>query len=292
MWFILKVIIFLSFFLTAISYTIFAYERLNARYKLDPRKLFFSFLKEFLAYIYLFLSWIFGFFPYENYIPRKLGGVKIPTFIIPGYFLNRASVFFLFYMLRNRGFENIYVINPGSFTGSIDDIASNCARIIKEILESLAIESKEVFLIGHSLGGLVAKYIAENKEVFGLDVQGCVTICSPHHGTKIAVFGIGKNASEMVPGSEFVEKYREVKIPSLYFCVGAEYDQLTIPYESSFIDGASRFELESAGHFSPLFSQSVADAIFEFLKMREKNILYEESFSSDYSEPLASQPNL
>ncbi|MFZ8803026.1 MAG: hypothetical protein ACO2PO_08590, partial [Candidatus Calescibacterium sp.] len=112
MWFILKVVIFLSFFLTAISYTIFAYERLNARYKLDPRKLFFSFLKEFLAYIYLFLSWIFGFFPYENYIPRKLGGVKIPTFIIPGYFLNRASVFFLFYMLRNRGFENIYVINP------------------------------------------------------------------------------------------------------------------------------------------------------------------------------------
>jgi Predicted acetyltransferases and hydrolases with the alpha/beta hydrolase fold len=192
MWFILKVVIFLSFFLTAISYTIFAYERLNARYKLDLRKLFFSFLKEFLAYIYLFLSWIFGFFPYENYIPRKLGGVKIPTFIIPGYFLNRASVFFLFYMLRNRGFENIYVINPGSFTGSIDDIASNCARIIKEILESLAIESKEVFLIGHSLGGLVAKYIAENKEVFGLDVQGCVTICSPHHGTKIAVFGIGK----------------------------------------------------------------------------------------------------
>jgi pimeloyl-ACP methyl ester carboxylesterase len=292
MWFILKIILIISFILTAVSYTILLYERLNSRYRIDPRKLLFSFLKELLAYIYLFFSWIFGFFPYENYIPRRLGGVKIPTFIIPGYFLNRASVFFLFYMLRNRGFENIYVINPSPFTGSIDDIASNCVRVIKEILESLAIESKDVFLVGHSLGGLVAKYIAENKETFGINVQGCVTICSGHYGTKIAVFGIGKNASEMIPNSEFVKKYQEVKEPSLYLCIGAEYDQLTIPYESSFIDGASRFELESAGHFSPLFSQSVADAIFEFLKMREKNILYEESFSSDYSESLTSQPNL
>ena len=50
-------------------------------------------------------------------------------------------------MLRNRGFENIYVINPSPFTGSIDDIASNCVRVIKEILESLAIESKDVFLV-------------------------------------------------------------------------------------------------------------------------------------------------
>jgi len=292
MWFILKVVIFFSFVLTAISYTIFAYERLNTHYRVEPRKLFFSFLKEFLAYIYLFLSWIFGFFSYENYIPRKRGGVKIPTFIIPGYFLNRASVFFLFYMLRNRGFENIYVINPHPFMGSIDNIASNCARVIKQILENLAIENKEVFLVGHSLGGLVAKYIAENKEDFGLDVQGCVTICSPNSGTKIAVFGIGKNTSEIKTSSEFVKKYQQVKNPSLYFCIGAEYDQLTIPYESSFIDGAAKFELESAGHFSPLFSQAVADAIFEFLKMREKNILYEESFSSDFPESLTSQPNL
>jgi len=100
MWFILKVVIFFSFVLTAISYTIFAYERLNTHYRVEPRKLFFSFLKEFLAYIYLFLSWIFGFFSYENYIPRKRGGVKIPTFIIPGYFLNRASVFFLFLYVK------------------------------------------------------------------------------------------------------------------------------------------------------------------------------------------------
>lgn len=273
---LIKIIFYLSFLFTLFPYIIFAYENIGYGKKLNPKELLISFTKEFLSYIYLFSTWIFGFFKIENYIPRRTG-IKTPVFIIPGYFLNRSSVFFLFYFLRNRGFENIFIIVPTPFTDSVENLSYKSAKMIDEKLENILADSKEIFIIGHSLGGIIAKYITENQDKFDFEVKKCVTICSPHSGTRLAHFGIGKSAKDITPQSNIIHSLKYVKEPSKYLCISAKYDQLTIPYESSFIDGAEKKEYLAFGHFSLLFSSDLADTIHEFFQRTEK-VSYQETY--------------
>lgn len=58
---------------------------------------------------------------------------------------------------------------------------------------------KPVYLVGHSRGGLVArKFLLEEYES---EVQGIITICSPHSGTRMAKF-----ARYLKPTGAFLEK--------------------------------------------------------------------------------------
>ncbi len=262
---LIKIIFYLSFFFTLLPYIIFVYENIGYGKKINLKELLISFIKEFFSYVYLFSTWIFGFFKIENYIPRKTG-IKTPVFIIPGYFLNRSSVFFLFYFLRNKGFENIFIIVPTPFPDSVENLSYKSAKMIEEKLENIFADSKDIIIIGHSLGGIIAKYITENQDKFDFEVKKCVTICSPHSGTRLAYFGIGKSSKDITPESKIIHGLKYVKDPSKYLCVCAKYDQLTIPYESSFFDGAEKKEYNAFGHFSLLFSSDLADTIYEFLQ--------------------------
>jgi pimeloyl-ACP methyl ester carboxylesterase len=276
--FIVKTVIVLSFILVFLSYFIFVYEKLSGKQGIQIKDVIITFFKEWLSYIYIFFFWIFGFLPIESYIPRRRGGVKTPTFIIPGWLHTKSVIFPLFIMMRNRGFENLFPLNAQPFTGSIEEISNFCVSKIKRTLELLADEKGEIFLIGHSLGGLVAKYITENEDEFGLKVKKCITICSPHKGTKLAYFGFGKSAKQMIPDSDFVKEYGEIrneKRKSVYLCIGTEKDQLNIPPDTSYIDGVERITYRRHGHFSLLFSPSVADDIFSILSRIEKGEISE-----------------
>ncbi len=232
--------------------------------KFEKRGFFIAYIKEFLSYVYLISTWVLGFFSLESYVPRKKG-IKAPVFIIPGYFLTKSALYPLFYMLRNRGFENIFLLDASPFTGSIEDISLNCIEKIRSVFEDLGgvADGAGIVLVGHSLGGLVAKYITERGD---FKVLKCITVCTPHMGTRMAFFGFGKSALDMRPWSNFVESLKQVKNPSVYLCISSLYDQLTLPYQSSFIDGTEKIEYDYMGHFSPIFSGRLADDILNIVK--------------------------
>ncbi len=267
---IIKLLITLSLIFVFLPYFLFVYEKFSEGEKIDVKDVLIAGAKEFLSYMYIFASWVFGFIPIENYISRRKGAITTPTFIIPGWLHTKAVIFPLFLMLRGRGVENIFSFSAQPFTGSVEEIAEMCVSKIKKILDILADEKKEIFLIGHSLGGLVAKYITENQDNFGLKVKKCITICTPHKGTKLAYFAFGKSAKQMLPNSEFIRKYSDVSDKNTYFCMVAEEDQLNIPFDTSYISGVEKIVYRRSGHFSPLFSPSVADDIFTVLLRTEK----------------------
>ena len=267
---IIKLLITLSILFVFLPYFLFVYEKFSSGERIRIKDILIAGIKEFFSYMYIFAFWILGFIPFENYVSRRKGAITTPTFIIPGWLHTKAVIFPLFLMLRGRGIENIFPFSAQPFTGSIEEIAELCVSRIKRILDILADEKKEIFLVGHSLGGLVAKYITENQDNFGLKVKKCITICTPHKGTKLAYFAFGKSAKQMVPNSEFIQKYSDVSDKNSYFCMVAEEDQLNIPFDTSYIPGVEKIEYRRSGHFSPLFSPSVADDIFTVLLRSEK----------------------
>jgi len=70
-------------------------------------------------------------------------------------------------------------------------------------------EGAEIVVVGHSMGGMVARYFIE-KLGYEEQVDKLITFGSPHHGTLVAVpFGIpvfgSKGARDLSPGSQFIK---------------------------------------------------------------------------------------
>ena len=95
-----------------------------------------------------------------------------------------------------------------------DDIPAIAAQLVAHVDEVLArTGATEVDLVGHSMGGLVARYAVE---VLGLDdrVANVVTIASPHGGSPFAHLagmvpghrGLTRAAAQMRPGSRFLRE--------------------------------------------------------------------------------------
>src|SRR3989442_7032 len=62
-----------------------------------------------------------------------------------------------------------------------------------------------VHLVGHSLGGLVARwYVQESGGAKSVD--HCITLGTPHRGTLAAYAGIGEAAVQMRPGSAVLKQ--------------------------------------------------------------------------------------
>ena len=127
---------------------------------------------------------------------------------------------------------------------------------------------KEIYLIGHSMGGLVSRYYSSSPRGKGR-VRGIITIASPFKGTRIAVLGIGKNAKEMIPGSEFLNELNKKPMPEIY-ALWSTLDNLVVPPEYAFMEGMPNDFLPLKGHIALLFSNAVYSRILSHLK--EKNL--------------------
>ncbi len=99
-------------------------------------------------------------------------------------------------------------------------------RVLKHVNEAFPSDSddwtREVDVIGFSMGGIVARYSAASQEAMHPDAEGedvdtqrlrianLYTICTPHRGALVAsIIAPGPLAWDMRPGSEFMQKLDE-----------------------------------------------------------------------------------
>jgi triacylglycerol lipase len=103
-----------------------------------------------------------------------------PIILIHGVIDNRSIFTLLRRSLRGRGFGRMYALNYSPFTDDIADVAERLGTLIDDVCEQTGYE--RVHIIGHSMGGLVARYYVQR---LGGD-RHVHTVCSlgtPHCGT-------------------------------------------------------------------------------------------------------------
>jgi len=92
------------------------------------------------------------------------------------------------------------------------------------------VSGKNITLIGHSMGGLVAAYLAENYD--DIKVDKVITIATPWQGAYMLKYLYGmlsfntERHKQMVPGSEFLNELKTKAIHNgkEYITVGCSYD--------------------------------------------------------------------
>lgn len=196
---------------------------------------------------------------------KKCPGNSRPILLIHGY-VNHPNVWWLQKRwLKSFGLGPVYTINLGHPFKSILSYAEKVKAKAEEIAKDTGRE--DLILIGHSMGGLVGAWYA-TKLAKENTVTDLITIASPLEGTPMARIGIGANAREMSPNSEFINNLQEaIKQNQLirFHHIATCRDQLVLPGTSALIVGHNHFLFDDLGHASLLYSKKTAEKIHEWV---------------------------
>lgn len=214
------------------------------------------FLRELAAFCLLFSVVM----PFERFCMAadRLGGAgdgRLPLLLVHGYQCNRGFWLWLRGRLVRAGWQ-VGTISLAPVFNDIDGYVEQLARRIDAVCAAAG--TQRLILVGHSMGGLVARaYLRRHGNG---KVAKLVTLGSPHHGSRLAVLGLGENGRQMVPGSRWLRELNApgaVPLPetvSIYSC----QDNYVMPQDSPVLEGARAVPLAGIGHLEMAFSPQIA----------------------------------
>jgi triacylglycerol lipase len=183
----------------------------------------------------------------------RRGSGRTTVVLVHGYCCNRGFWWWLRSRLRAHGLE-IATLNTEPPFSSLDELTER----LRTRLDALSAEaaSEEVVLVGHSMGGLVAS--AYLRRYGPEPVTKLITLGTPHHGSRLARLGPGRNAREMEPSSDWLRQWVEAEpLPVPIISARSRYDNYVIPQNSSILTGARNIVLPAVGHLAMAFSSDV-----------------------------------
>lgn len=189
---------------------------------------------------------------------------RLPVVLVHGYFVNRGCWRPLLRRLEEAGIAPVFVPDCRSHLATIEAFEEDLNAAIERVGGPAG---RKVAIVAHSMGGLAARlYLARRG---GARVAKLVTIGSPHHGTRLAPWGLGPNARQMIPGSRFLadleaREARQPRPPTL--SIYSLHDDMVMPQDSSRLDWARNVGLPGHGHISLFGAPEVARLVAEELR--------------------------
>jgi pimeloyl-ACP methyl ester carboxylesterase len=176
-----------------------------------------------------------------------------PIILIHGVIDNRSIFTLLRRSLRGRGFGRTYALNYSPFTDDIAVVAKRLGSLIDDVCEQTGYE--RVHIIGHSMGGLVARYYVQK---LGGDrhVHTVCTLGTPHCGTWPAQYVPWPVIRQMRPTGDIIEALREPApgCRTRFIAIWSDLDQLVIPKRNARIEHddlrARNVFIRGVGHMS------------------------------------------
>ncbi|MBC7374717.1 MAG: alpha/beta fold hydrolase [Frankiales bacterium] len=191
-----------------------------------------------------------------------------PILLVHGLVDNRSTFTLLRRALRRRGFGQVLTLNYSPFTQDVRLAAQRLAELVEQTCEQTGYE--RVHVVGHSLGGVVARYYVQRM---GGDarVHTLCTLGSPHSGTYAAHLLPTRLASQLRPGSSLLA---ELAGPApgcrtRFVSFWSDLDQLVVPQRRARIEHpdlmARNVLLRGTGHMSLTFDRTVVHEISQLL---------------------------
>jgi hypothetical protein len=184
-----------------------------------------------------------------------------PILLVHGMVDNRSIFTVLRRGLRRRGFRRVLAINYSPLTSDVRLAATNLATRVEQICAETGFE--RIHLIGHSMGGLVARYYVQRLDG-DARVHTLVTLGTPHGGTKAARLIPHRLARQLRPDSELVAELCEPApdCATRFLAVWSDLDQMMVPKRAARIDhpdlDARNVLVRGVGHMSlPIHRRTV-----------------------------------
>jgi triacylglycerol esterase/lipase EstA (alpha/beta hydrolase family) len=201
-----------------------------------------------------------GFWP----LPGATNRGPRPIVMLHGYAMNRANFVVLARRLAAAGLGPIYGFEYWTL-GRTSRAARQLAEFVAQVCKSTG--ASEVDLIGHSMGGVVARYYVAFAG--GDDaVAHLVTLGSPHLGSELSAYGIGHARRELVAGSQLLDRLAAAPAPARtkVTAIWSRADALVPGSTQRPLPGAETVMFDTVGHLGLLASTAVVSEIVARLK--------------------------
>lgn len=195
----------------------------------------------------------------------------MPVVLVHGFADNRSAFTVLRRVLRRQGFSVVYSLNHGlmtALTGDVRSAARALGREVERICE--ATNATQVQVVGHSLGGLVARYYVQR---LGGDtrVHTLVTLGTPHQGTMAAYLLPTPVLRQLRPNSDVMI---ELAAPApgcrtRFVAVWSQLDGWVLPQRNAKLEHpdlvVTNSQLSDVGHLSLPVDPRAIDAVVHAL---------------------------
>ncbi|MFN7505148.1 MAG: esterase/lipase family protein, partial [Limnobacter sp.] len=143
---------------------------------------------------------------------------------------------------------------PKYVLASVHDMARDFGYYMDTVLQQAECENANTYLVGHSMGGLIVRKAMSTRWHSHSQVQHLFTLASPNNGTRMAHFGLGDCAIDMLPNSNFLNELNEEddahrqKMSSVI----AIPDALILHHRFAHLEGAANHVIDRTGHMALL----------------------------------------
>jgi pimeloyl-ACP methyl ester carboxylesterase len=198
--------------------------------------------------------------------PQARGTARpLSLLFVHGYFCNRA----VWHSFMREGAARGYRCEAITLADPMVSIDSHDDAIAAAIRSLCSFDDDRVVIIGHSMGGLVAR--SALQRMVASRVAHVFTLGTPHHGTLTARFGLATSLAEMRLGSRWLTELaaREMAgagLPrSRYTTIFSHHDDIVYPQTTACLDGAECIAIGGCGHVALLYDARVRTLVFERL---------------------------
>lgn len=192
-----------------------------------------------------------------------------PIILVHGIGDNRSAFSVLRRTLRRRGYGRITTVNYSPLTSDIRKAATTLAKQVEQVCTQTGYD--QVFVIGHSLGGIIARYYVQCE---GGDhrVHTLITLGSPHAGTQLARLAPLPVCKQLRPNSDLMQKLAAPSdCTTRFVAVYSDRDEVVLPNRSAALEHpdlfVTRVPVHGIGHLSLLVNSTVMHAIANSLPL-------------------------
>jgi len=183
-----------------------------------------------------------------------------PVLLVHGVLVNDGVWLFSRRGLERRGIAPIYAMSYGPPFSDIEYFAEQLDAKIASICAATG--AKQVVLVAHSMGGLVARAYLRR---FGASrIAKLVTMGTPHHGSVLAWGFPGRGLEQMRPGNAWLlelNRQEQVPPPVPITSIWSRHDSMVAPQASSQLACATNVAVVGIGHNALLIDKGVIERV-------------------------------
>ena len=190
--------------------------------------------------------------------------------MLHGFFCNAGFFWWLRRAIRRAGVSHVYTLNMEPPFGSITQFARQASARIEAVRRATG--CRRVIVVGHSMGGLVARRMRE-LNLSQDAMAGLITLGTPHHGTWHARILASITTRQMrlslpvdkeTPANPWLDRLNAYESEPLPYPVTSVYsyqDNIIAPQSSAVLGMAENVPIKGVGHLEMAFSRRVADVV-------------------------------
>ena len=203
---------------------------------------------------------------------HDIEAAETPILLVHGIVDNHAIFTVMERALRRRGFQTLSNYDYGLLTHNIADAAARLGEAVAQLSTRTGYE--RIHVIGHSLGGLIARYYVQ---CLGGDrhVHTLVTLGTPHQGTQLAwAAPLLPLVRQLTPNSSVIQELAEPapECQTRFIAFYSDIDHLVIPGHNARLDHpdlrVQNIHVRGVGHLSMPNNGRIAFTIAQALHDR------------------------